>query len=402
LYYALQLEYLVTPFALWFRQFEGLLTGLTYYVYFLELIGPILIFSPIFHKTLRPFLMVAFMTMHLGFAIFLEIGLFPVISIIMNLTFFPGWIWDRIDGWRERRTPRDVTIWFDRGCDFCEKSCRLIRTLLVLPEASIRPAQDDPEIGAELAARNSWVVTVGEDRSFRSGAMGALFAASAVFRPISGLVKSRPVQAIGDLCYDLVARNRSSLSGLTRLLLPWRPETRRPGWLVQTCAGFFLVFITVQNISTIPAASLSLPESFIRVRQALGLYQNWTMFAPHPELTSPWPVIEGMLADGTQVDVYEGEAGPADFSKPGVVSAVYRNHRWRKFLSNLEDQSYADVPQVLALSYGRYLCRTWSSVQPDAAALSSFRIYFQVEWTPPPGKEKYVRRRLVWTHDCLG
>lgn len=401
-YYALQLEYIVTPFALWFRQFDGLLRGLTYYVYFLELIGPILIFSPVFHKTLRPLLMVAFMTMHLGFALFLEIGQFPVISIIMNLTFFPGWIWDRVDDWRKRRTSEPVTIWFDRGCDFCEKSCRLLRVFLVLPEAAIRPAQDDPDIGAELAARNSWVITVGNERYFKAGAMGALFAASPFFRPLSGLLKTRPVEAIGDRVYDLVARNRSSLSGVTKHMLPWRPEARRPGWLVQTCAGVFLVFITIQNVSTIPAAGLSLPESFVRVRQALGLYQNWTMFAPHPELTSPWPVIEGTLTDGTVVDVYQGKAGPAEFAKPEVVSAVYRNYRWRKFLSNLEDQSYEDVPQVLALNYARYLCRTWPLEHPNAAPLSAFQIYFQVEWTPPPGIGKYVRRRLVWTHDCFG
>ena len=32
-YYALQLDYFVTPFALWFREFEGLLQGFTYYVW---------------------------------------------------------------------------------------------------------------------------------------------------------------------------------------------------------------------------------------------------------------------------------------------------------------------------------------------------------------------------------
>ena len=65
-YYALQLDYLVTKFALWFRQFETLLQGLTYYVFVLELVGPILMFSPILHRPLRLFLMLAFMAMHLA------------------------------------------------------------------------------------------------------------------------------------------------------------------------------------------------------------------------------------------------------------------------------------------------------------------------------------------------
>ena len=52
-YYALQLDYFATSLAVWFRQFETLLQGLTYYVWALEFIGPILIFSPLLHRPLR-------------------------------------------------------------------------------------------------------------------------------------------------------------------------------------------------------------------------------------------------------------------------------------------------------------------------------------------------------------
>jgi hypothetical protein len=75
-HYALQLDYLATPFALWFRQFQDAMQGLTYYVYALELAGPVLMFSPVFHRTLRTVLMLAFISMHLAFLLFLEIGFF--------------------------------------------------------------------------------------------------------------------------------------------------------------------------------------------------------------------------------------------------------------------------------------------------------------------------------------
>ena len=145
-----------------------------------------------------------------------------------------------------------------------------------------------------------------------------------------------------------------------------------------------------------------MPGRFIDVRQTLGLYQNWTMFAPYPEMTSPWPVVEGELADGTMVDVYNGKAGLADFEKPAVVSQRYANYRWRKFLSNLEDQSYEDEPQILALNYARYLCRSWPGDVKSTAALSNFVLFFQVERTPPPGAQKAVETRQVWIHDCFG
>ncbi|MCK7610674.1 HTTM domain-containing protein [Roseibium sediminicola] len=401
-HYALQLDYLVTPFALWFRQFHELMAGLTYYVYALELVGPFLIFSPIFHRTLRTIFMLAFMTMHLSFLLFLEIGFFPFISIIMNLTFMPGWMWDKLAGWLPLRCQGQLTIWYDRGCDFCEKSCQLLRVFLFLGDTPVRPAQDDAEIGAELERQNSWVVSEGECRHFKTGALAALAGTSPVFFPLGWLLRRSLVQAIGDRCYGWVGRNRPLLSRFTARWLPWRLVPQRFGPVTQVFAGLFLVFITVQNVSTLPGSGVTLPDGFRMVRQALGLYQNWTMFAPYPEMTSPWPVIEGELTDGTIVDVYHDRPGLADFEKPAVVSKVYANYRWRKFLSQLEDQTYEDVPQTLALAYGRYLCGHWREAHPDGPALSSFILYFQIEISQPPGVPKEVETQQVWSHDCFG
>jgi len=61
------------------------------------------------------------------------------------------------------------------------------------------------------------------------------------------------------------------------------------------------------------------------VRQYLGLYQNWSMFAPHPEITSPWPVIPGILRDGTPVDVYNRTEGLPTLNKPQLVHRVSKN-----------------------------------------------------------------------------
>jgi hypothetical protein len=63
------------------------------------------------------------------------------------------------------------------------------------------------------------------------------------------------------------------------------------------------------------------------------------MFAPHPEMNSPWPIIVGARRDGAIVDVYNRREGVPDLGDPTVVSAVYENYRWRKYLSILEDRS---------------------------------------------------------------
>jgi hypothetical protein len=125
-YYALQLDYFATPFALWFRQFEGLMQALTYYVWTVELVGPFLIFCPVFHRPLRLLFLCVFVTMHTGFWLCLEIGLFPAVSILMNLTFLPGWVWDRL---------RMLPVW--RGAAWSAAAARVTVLAQHLPAARV-------------------------------------------------------------------------------------------------------------------------------------------------------------------------------------------------------------------------------------------------------------------------
>lgn len=401
-YYALNLDYFATPFALWLRQFEGLLQGLTYYVWVLELVGPILIFSPILNRPIRAWLMGCFISMHVGFWMCLEIGLFPVISIIMNLAFLPGWMWDALKNRLPYEMQSHVHIWYDRDCAFCRKICHLIATFLFLRDIPIAPAQSDERIGKLLEETNSWVITDGHSDYIRWNAICRLFAASPVFWLVAPLLSLRLLNWAGDGAYRWVARNRQGFAALTRQLLVSRPIRIRPVRTVNVIAATAFLFITIQNVSTLPSAGLRLPEEFKAVRQFLGLYQYWTMFAPHPEMNSPWPVIQGELDDGTVVDVYNMRVGAPQPGRPTVVSNVYANSRWRKFLSNLEDQSYNDVPQRLALNYSRYLCRKWSAEFSSSVQLSVFSIAFNVDWTRPPGTPKDTTVTTVWTHDCFG
>ena len=400
-YYTLQLDYFVTPLALWFRQFETLLQGLTYYVWTLELVGPILIFSPLLHRPLRALIMLALVTMHIGFMLFLEIGIFPIISIIMILTFTPGWMWDVLGEKLTSARQNDLHIWYDRDCSFCLKTARLIRTFLFLSRVPISPAQDHPKMGDILRTHNSWVLSQGETEWVKWDAVRRLVACSPIFRPLARLMALAPLRKSGDRFYLWIAANRPALSRLTERLLPWRPVPIAPTLAGSILAGLFLALVILQNITTLGAAQTRLPDQLVAARQFFGLYQNWTMFAPHPEVTSPWPVIAGKLKDGTIVDVYNRKIGAPIADKPEVVSAVYENYRWRKYLSILEDQTYEDVPQDLALNYGRYLCRRWNQDAAPEKQLSTFTIQFNVERTPPPGGVKELVERVVWNHNCF-
>jgi len=390
---------MVPQLSIWFRQFDGMMQFLTYYVWSLEWVGPVLIFSPLFHRPLRALFQAAFITMHVGFSLFLLIGFFPWVSIVMNLAFTQGWVWDRLGAALRRRQADDMFIHYDADCDFCRKVCLLLHTFLILTGVRIVTAQSDPRIHALMQEHNSWVVRDGAGRErVRWDAIRAVFEASPIFFWLAPVVAPR---GCGDCIYETVARNRGRLSNLSARLLAFRPVHVRPTVFGSVLAAVFAGFVFVQNLSTIPALDIRTGAGFRAVRQALGLYQNWTMFAPYPEVTSAWPVIPGVLTDGTVVDVYRGTEGAPGYDRPAPVSAVYENERWRKYISNVEDLSYRTDRPEFALNWARYLCRRWNE---DAAAdrrLSIFEIHFQVEWTRPPGQPKGLETRRVWRHDCL-
>src|SRR3546814_10427172 len=64
-YYALMLDRHALPFGHWLLNFPDLLKLLSAYVYFLELLGPLLIFAPSFLRPLRLGVMLCLMAMHI-------------------------------------------------------------------------------------------------------------------------------------------------------------------------------------------------------------------------------------------------------------------------------------------------------------------------------------------------
>lgn len=400
-YYALQLDYVATSFALWIREFPDLLQGLTYSVWALELTGPILIFLPIFHRIIRPAVLFAFILMNLGLFLCLENGLFPFVSILMNLVFLPGWVWDRLGKIMPAAARDNLVIYYDEGCAFCHKTARLLTTLLILPGVPIRPAQADPKAAVLLAINNSWVVSDdGEGDYLEWDAVRHLVSCSPLFWPLAGIMSLAPLKSLGDRFYQLAVRNRPLLGRVTAVAMPWRPAPVKTGLFSNVLAGVLLAFVTFQNLTTLPGFPFRMSDEMVSLRQSMGLYQNWAMFAPHPEMSSAWPVILGELTDGTVVDAYTGETGIPSWSKPELVSAVYENYRWRKYLSIMEDLSYEPGDNRFALNYARYLCRNWNRNAPPGKGLSVFNIYFNVEESQPEYRPSTVSNRLVWSHDC--
>ena len=96
LYYALHLDFWATPLASTLRDQAWILPLLTYATRWFELLGPFLAFSPVWTAQLRLFAFAAFAFFHLSLGVFLDIGMFPLVSMIGWFAFIPSWFWDEL------------------------------------------------------------------------------------------------------------------------------------------------------------------------------------------------------------------------------------------------------------------------------------------------------------------
>lgn len=95
IYYALHVDQFATAFGIWLRQYLKFMEGLTVFTYYLEKIGPFLLFVPFFKSFFRSIVCFAFIGFHLlGLVLTMKLGLFPWICAAAWLVFIPSQVWD--------------------------------------------------------------------------------------------------------------------------------------------------------------------------------------------------------------------------------------------------------------------------------------------------------------------
>lgn len=93
-WYALQLDYYATGLGVWLREHGSWTEPLTYATVWLERWGPLLAFAPVGTDVLRMLAIVLFVGFHLSLAALMDIGWFPLFSIVAWTAFVPGRFWD--------------------------------------------------------------------------------------------------------------------------------------------------------------------------------------------------------------------------------------------------------------------------------------------------------------------
>jgi len=395
-YYTMELERYASPWGRELARWPLVMQGLSYFVYFLELIGPLLALSPWLQRPLRFVVMALLMAMHVGFFIFMELGHFPFVSLTSLTALLGGWFWDWRARVNETRHPLGPKIYYDKDCGFCLKSCLLLREFLVLPRAHVAPAQDSARAKALLEANYSWVIIDADDRAhLKWPAFVALLRPSPVFGWLHALLRWSVLEWPGNAVYDWVGRHRAGFGRLTAALLPERAVKFEVGRAAQRFAGIFVVLVLAWNLGTIkafPTVPLWIETPVLRL---LRIDQLWNMFAPYPSRTDGWIVYPGKLEDGTDVDVLR-PGQPLSWARPPLLSGLHRNIAWHTYRWRITDKRY----QGHLLYYGKYLCRDWNVRARPGKRLLTFEMAYLEELSQPPGVAPTVERRVVWYHDC--
>ena len=335
LYAALHIDSFVTPMGRLLREHISLMQLLTFFVYFLELLTPILLFFPDKRQFVRMLTLGALWMMHLGFRIFLHIGHFWLASLTSLCAYVPGRVWDWASGWYFSESQRQIRIYFDRDCGFCLKVALVLREFFLPRCVTVTPAQDDPKIGEVLERETSWVVIDHQgDQRLRWDAVVYVMSQSVVLRPFGWLVKAYGMIGLGDPTYKAIGDNRKGFGAIISRLLSTTKTIPQLNVPVQIGLGLVMIFCLFWNIQGLRGSfqPLSDLQQISRTAQSAGFTQRWTMFAPSPPTLDGFPVFAAVRADGSMEDIFTYPPRELSFETPDDVVGLFDSARQRAFV----------------------------------------------------------------------
>ncbi|SEQ19559.1 Predicted thiol-disulfide oxidoreductase YuxK, DCC family [Solimonas aquatica] len=389
------LDHLVLAPGRWLAQFPQLCAVLSAAIHVTLYLAPLLLFMPYALRPLRLGALLALACIEIATLLCLAMGNLPWVSLASLAAFVGGWLWDARAARPAEPAPQ---LFYDGDCAFCRKSVQVLRTVLLLPQLKLAPAQDTARTRTLMQANNSWVLIDSDEQAYlKWQVLLTLCRHSPLWRVLLPLLRLSRVQRAGDALYDFVARHRAGIGRLCAPLLA-EPELcwQSPPRLLRFAAVAALLTLlwNLQGAQLLPAFVQRLLAPPL---QLLHLDQRWDFFAPAPAREDGWWVVAAQRADGSQIDLRHPQRGSADFSKPERVVDEAANSRWRNLDAQLAE------PQAVALrqSYAAWLCRQWQAGADDAQRILSLKLIYMLERRPESGGPATLEQQVMLRWDCV-
>jgi len=393
MYYALSLDYIVTNLGRFLLEFPTLLKLMTYGVFWFEVIGPLLLVSPIFTYQSRIVGICGFGLLHIGILLTLGLGTFPLMNILCTLFFVPTEVWYKVSSRFQSQITVPLSVYYDADCRFCWRSIQLLKALFCLPSGVVVPAQSNPAIEPIMTSNRSWVIEDGGTRHFGFTGFLAIASASPILSPLVPLFRLTVARWIGDKLYRYISGHRRVQCSIDPSFATARGFGLEFSPLTNTALGCLIIYMLLWNMSTVPGFGLTLSERVRSIGYVIRLDQKWSMFAPSPAKGDGWYVIPGKLQNGRVVNVLEN-GKPIHWAKPSLISATFKNDHWRKLMEVMRKQT------SLFPHYAAYICRDWNRRNGGTEKLLELEIVFLLERTQPKYDYSPVEKITFLKHQC--
>ena len=354
---ALHLEAFTSEFARLWRHWDWLVQPMTLFVFWLECLAPLLLLVPVLWCRVAG--LVLLVGLEVGIWLSLEVGLFPLISVVSLVPLVPHRIVDAAaDWWRARASTRGagLVLFFDRDCRFCAFACRLLLAWTGIRNATLREAQSDAVAARILEDSFAWSVVEGPAGpggapapDYRRGWEAVLFLVARSPRPWIGRLLPGP--AAGERLYGLIGRRRGSLGSAGAMAFGRGDARGRHGEVGRFVVAAAILVVLAWNAVTYPPLHerLDLRPVVEPLAAAFNLKQYWSMFAPYPYRNDFWHVMPALRRDGSTVDLLSGM--PVSLEPPRDGPDRYGGYRWRKTV--IRSLQREEIERVF-----RYHCRT--------------------------------------------
>lgn len=400
MYYALSLDQFHTPFTQLLYSQPALMRGLTHYVWYLELLAPLLLFFPFFTRYIRFFAAVLLMGMHLGIFMNMTIGLFPLLDIVSLTPFLTPWFWEKVMAFLNGFKRFSVNIYYDGECGFCKKSVQIIKTFFLLPKTGINSALKYPEVQSLMLKNNSWVIEDGMGRKhFKWDGAVALTSASPLLFWLTPLMKIPPITYLGNIGYEFVAAHRKTACPINHKEEYAFPEVKqKTNFLRQLVSSilpvFFIIYIFLWNLNSLPDSKLSLNPDYQGLAYVLNIDQTWNMFSPYPLTEDGWYTITGTTQNDKKFNLLN-EKEPVTLDTPKNRNP-YTNNHWRKFLMEMYLSGHEKDREL----YADFLCRNWNYIEKRKPKLKLVEVYFTPEFTLDHYQNNVEDKQLLALQEC--
>lgn len=373
---------------------------------FAEGAAAVLILSPLGRRELRRIAILTLPAMHVGFSLFLNVGLFTPVMCAFFPLLLSAEDFEALGAfWKKRKKER--TIYFDASCGICFQTMRVLarmdrfERLRFVPNTEIEKLPKG--VSPELVERT--IVVEEPDGKLLTRAE----AFAAIFRSLPGgalvwIPLALPgIRSLAGWIYDRVAQNRQRISlslGLAACGLPSSPPPpsdresaeiplleRLRRTRVGLREGLVVLFmlaatsqVLIENRAVPRWMKFRQPELFRAMIQYGRFYQGWSMFAPNPPQRNGLVVVEARTVDGRRID-------PLNYAATG-----WKGEPWEASPGRLgQDQFWCDyIARIERNSHMHHILENWIRQHHRRTGREEDRIVaFDAYWvehaTPPPG-----------------